>query len=49
MPERTKDMVMTVHNDSIKSSTHIWKMLFETIVNIAGKGFNKIFEKSDKA
>ncbi|MFT5619016.1 MAG: hypothetical protein ACI85I_002253, partial [Arenicella sp.] len=49
MPERTKDMVMNVHNDSIKSSTHIWKMLFETIVNIAGKGFNKIFEKSNKA
>jgi hypothetical protein len=49
MPERTKDMVMSVHNDSIKSSTHIWKMLFETIVNIAGKGFNKIFEKSNKA
>ena len=49
MPEKTKEMVMGVHNDSISSSTHIWKMLFETIGKLAGKAFHKIFEKSKKA
>lgn len=46
MPERTKGMVMKVHEDSIGSSTRIWRMLFETIGKIAGKGFNKIFERN---
>lgn len=46
MPDRTKDMVMKVHEDSIQSSTRIWKMLFETIGRLAGKGFNKIFERN---
>ena len=46
MPDRTKDMVMKVHEDSIQSSTRIWKMLFETIGKLAGKGFNKIFERN---
>ncbi|MGB0525725.1 MAG: hypothetical protein ACPGJS_22290, partial [Flammeovirgaceae bacterium] len=36
MPDRTKDMVMKVHEDSISSSTRIWKMLFETIGKLAG-------------
>ena len=49
MPHKTKNMVMNVHNDSITSSTHIWKMLFETIGKLAGKTFNKIFERTKKA
>lgn len=48
MPRATQDMIMRVHEDSISSSSKIWKMLFETIGNLAGKGFNKIFDRKAK-
>jgi hypothetical protein len=48
MPERTQQMIMKVHEDSISSSTRIWKMLFETIGKLAGQGFNKIFDRKAK-
>lgn len=48
MPRETQSMIMKVHEDSVSSSTHIWKMLFETIGKLAGKGFNKIFDRKAK-
>ncbi len=48
MPGETQQMIMKVHDDSISSSTHIWRMLFETIGKLAGKGFNKIFDRKAK-
>lgn len=48
MPSETQHMIMKVHEDSISSSTRIWKMLFETIGKLAGKGFNKIFDRKAK-
>ena len=48
MPTATQNMIMKVHEDSISSSSRIWQMLFETIGKLAGKGFNKIFDRKAK-
>ncbi|WP_020526276.1 hypothetical protein [Flexithrix dorotheae] len=41
-------VVLNLHHDSTESGTRIWSRLFETISKLAGRAFNKIFDKDDK-
>lgn len=43
-----KDIQQTIlgmHNDSIQRATQFWSHLFDTIINLAGQSFDKIFAK----
>lgn len=42
-PEDSKRMLLNLHNDAIGTSTAFWSTLFNTVSNLAGKAFSKIF------
>lgn len=45
-PDGARDMMMSVHNNSINSATSFWKSLFITVANLAGSAFSSGSKKS---
>ena len=45
LPSEIRETVLGMHNDSIHTSTQTWNTLFNTVANLAGTAFSKIFSK----
>ena len=48
MPLEAKQMLMALHDDSVRTSTTMWKNLFDTVANLAGTAFSQIFAGGKK-
>lgn len=45
LPPEVRETVLGMHNDSITTSTKTWNTLFNTVANLAGTAFSKIFSR----